>query len=123
LSIADLERMLNQQRRGVQKLEKKRAILQRKIDLLDREITSLGGNGSGLREVRGRGRNSVSLVSALETALKGKAPQGVGEIVDAVRAGGYHSKSDNFRGIVNQTLIREKKRFAKAGRGMYELKA
>lgn len=125
LSIAELERMLNERRRGVQKLEKKRATLQRKIDLLDREIASLGGDGavSGSRAGGARGRNNVSLVSALETVLKEKSPQGVGEIVDAVRAGGYHSKSDNFRGIVNQTLIREKRRFTKAGRGLYELKA
>jgi hypothetical protein len=45
----------------------------------------------------------------------------VGEIVDAVLAGGYHSKSANFRGIVNQTLIKDK-RFVSSGRGVYQLK-
>ena len=43
-------------------------------------------------------------------------PMGVGDIVDAVQKGGYKSNSANFRGIVNQTLIKEKQ-FTQAGRG------
>ena len=35
----------------------------------------------------------------------------VGDITDAVLATGYRSNSDNFRAIVNQTLIKERKRF------------
>ena len=51
----------------------------------------------------------------------GKAMR-VGEIVDAVTSTGYRSNSANFRGIVNQTLIKERKRFGQADRGLYELK-
>ena len=47
----------------------------------------------------------------------------VGDIADAVLATGYRSNSVNFRAIINQTLIKERKRFASAGeRGMYQLK-
>ena len=46
----------------------------------------------------------------------------VGDIMDKVLATGYKSKSANFRGIVNQTLIKDK-RFAQVERGVYELKA
>ena len=53
---------------------------------------------------------------------KGKAMR-VGEIVEAVQAGGYRSNSANFRGIVNQTLIKERKRFAAADRGLYQLRS
>jgi hypothetical protein len=45
----------------------------------------------------------------------------VGDIVDKVLATDYRSHSANFRGIVNQTLIKDK-RFTSAGRGMYQLR-
>ena len=50
----------------------------------------------------------MSLVEAIETALRGGKPMRVGDIVDAVQGAGYRSNSDNFRGIVNQTLIKER---------------
>jgi hypothetical protein len=64
----------------------------------------------------------MSLVAALESVMKKGDPMGVGDIVDAVQSSGYRSRSANFRGIVNQTLIKEKKRFSSPGRGMYQLK-
>ena len=42
-------------------------------------------------------------------------------IVDKVLATGYRSHSANFRGIVNQTLIKDE-RFVSMGQGMYRLK-
>jgi hypothetical protein len=39
-----------------------------------------------------------------------------------VQKSGYRSNSANFRSIVNQTLIKERKRFGQAGRGIYQLK-
>ncbi len=45
----------------------------------------------------------------------------VGDILEAVTAGGYRSTSANFRGIVNQTLIKDE-RFHSAGRGSYTMK-
>ena len=70
----------------------------------------------------GRVRNERSLVECLESVLKdsGKAMQ-VGDITDKVKACGYRTKSANFRGIVNQTLIKDK-RFVSSSRGMYQLK-
>ena len=47
--------------------------------------------------------------------------KGVARIAEAVQRGGYRSNSANFRAIVNQTLIKDK-RFGSAGRGMYQLK-
>ena len=49
-------------------------------------------------------------------------PMRVGEILEAVSATGYRSNSANFRGIINQTLIKERKRFNQAERGTYALK-
>jgi hypothetical protein len=114
LSISQLERMLNVQRSAVNKLMKKRGVIQRKLDLIDRDIAKLGGGGVS-------GRNEISLPAAMEAALKKHGTMKVGDIVDAVIAAGYHSKSANFRGIVNQTLIKDK-RFVSSGRGVYQLK-
>ncbi len=65
----------------------------------------------------------MSLPDALDHVLRaGGKPMKVGDITDAVLATGYRSNSDNFRAIVNQTLIKERKRFAPSGeRGTYQL--
>jgi hypothetical protein len=122
LSISELERMLAERRSAVGKLNKQRADLQKKLDTIDREIAKLGGSVISRRFGGGRARNAMSLVEAMASALNSKEAMRVGDIVDAVQANGYHSSSANFRGIVNQTLIKEKKRFASAGRGLYLLK-
>jgi len=125
-NIAQLERILQDRKTEVTRLERLRSELQRKLDGVDRQIAKLAGGLRGLRGRRGgggtRARNEMSLVEAIETALRGGKPMRVGDIVDAVQGAGYRSNSDNFRGIVNQTLIKERKRFAQAGRGVYQLK-
>ena len=124
-NIAQLERILTDRKTELTKLERHRAALQRRLEGLDRRIIKLGG----IRGMRGRigggirARNPQSLVETLEQVMRGHGkPMRVGEILDAVTATGYRSNSANFRGIINQTLIKERKRFAQAGRGTYELK-
>ena len=71
----------------------------------------------------GRTRNAKSLIQTLEEVLGGSSsPMKVGDILDAVLKSGYKTGSDNFRGIVNQTLIKERDRFKSAGRGLYAAK-
>ncbi len=41
--------------------------------------------------------------------------------MDGVLASGYRSISENFRGIINQALIKDK-RFGAVERGLYEIK-
>jgi len=127
-NIAQLERILDERRSEVSRLERQRAELQRKLDGLDRQIVKLNG---GLRGMRGRiaaggggrARNARSLIETLEEVMRANGkPMKVGEIVEAVTGTGYRSNSANFRGIVNQTLIKERKRFGQADRGLYELK-
>ena len=123
-NIAQLERALQERRSEITRLERQRAELQRKLDGLDRQIEKLGGSIGG-RRGGGRGsraRNAQSLVEVIESAMRDSGkPMRVGEIVDAVQAGGYRSNSANFRGIVNQTLIKERKRFQQVDRGVYGL--
>jgi hypothetical protein len=143
LSISQLETILAERQARLKELMDERDKAQTHLSSINAEIAVLSGTRSGTGRRRGRPpgsgkrrpavngaargrkrpRNESSLVQTLEKVL-GEAgkPLGVGEIVDAVLASGYKSSSPTFRAIVNQTLIKEKKRFASAGRGVYQLK-
>jgi hypothetical protein len=122
-NIAQLERILHGRRSELNKLERQRSELERKLGGLERQIVKLQGSLRGRRGGGMRARNEQSLVQVIESVMRvnGK-PMRVGEIVEAVQAGGYRSNSANFRGIVNQTLIKERKRFSAPERGLYQLK-
>ncbi|CAN5468013.1 hypothetical protein BH09PLA1_BH09PLA1_30160 [soil metagenome] len=110
---------MNTRRTQLNQLVKDRSRAQQKLDAIERQIARLAGrNMSG----GGRVRNPVSLVQSMESILKSAGkPMAVGDIEAAVLKGGYKTNSAKFRGIVNQTLIKEKQ-FSSAGRGMYQLK-
>jgi hypothetical protein len=129
LTIAELQRVLNQKQSELNKLHRQRENLQRKMDLIDRQIERVGGDGGGpgMRAGGGGGRrprNEHSLLDTIEAVLRGGGgkPMKVQEILDGVLASGYRSGSANFRGIINQTLIKDK-RFGQVQRGVYELKS
>jgi hypothetical protein len=112
----------------VAKFEKQRARLARRLETLDNKIIGLGGsahNGAtrGIRVGRGgRAQNAVSLPETLVRVLtKQGGPMAVKDIVAAVIATGYRTTSDNFRAIVNQALIKDK-RFAQTSHGNYAMK-
>jgi hypothetical protein len=121
LSIDVLERMLGARRRQLRKLSRRRERIARRLAVLDRQIEALAGAGT-FSAGSGRVRNDQSLVQMIEGVLgKTRKAMNVGEIAAAVQRKGYRSSSANFRGIVNQTLIKEKQ-FSQASRGMYQLK-
>ena len=124
LTISALKRMLNQRRQEMSKLLKKRVELQKDLASVDRQIQRLDGDGTVRRGGGGsRARNDKSLAEVLaDVLMKSGEAMGVGDIVSAVEATGYRSSSANFRGIVNQTLIKERKRFTSPSRGMYQMK-
>ena len=121
LTISDLEQLLNRSRSKISKLEKKRAKVSRKLDAIDAQIASLGGSVGAGSAVRAR--NEQSLSEVIHQVLQGKSGgMKVADIAAASLRAGYMSKSDNFRIIVNQALLKDK-RFAKTGeRGVYALK-
>src|SRR4051812_19306398 len=108
MSVFDLQRMIQDRRRELRRLERLRARYQRKLYVLDRRIAAIGGNGRG----RGgrRSRNDMSLPDAIANVLsRSLSPVGIGDIVEKVQAAGYRSGSANFRGIVNQALIKDRR--------------
>ncbi len=133
LTIADLERMLEERRSSVVELQKKRDALQEKVDELDEQIAAAGGSVRATkasapatkarrgRTAGGRVRNEASLGDSIAAVMAGKGPMTVGDIMDGVVASGYRSGSANFRGIVNQTLIKDQ-RFQSSSRGSYVMK-
>ena len=124
LSISQLQELLGARRSEIQRLERERRKVERRLEQLDGRIRQLGGNGARGRTGGGgsRVRNEQTLMTMIEGVLgKSGKPMKVGEIAEAVRRGGYRTKSANFRGIVNQTLIKDK-RFTSAGRGLYQMK-
>jgi hypothetical protein len=119
LSLAAIQSILDSRRDELNKLKKQRKEVQRKLDGLDRQIGRIEGGGRG---GSGRARNAMSLNETLERVLRAHGkPMKVGDIVNAVEAEGYRSTSDNFRGIVNQTLIKDA-RFTAPARGTYQMK-
>lgn len=120
LSIGELERLLRRRQREVDSLTRKRAKVEKKLRALDERIRLASGSVASSGGVRPR--NELTLVEAIEGAFKGTTrPLTVGEIMERVLAAGYQSTSSNFRGIINQTLIKERQ-FQSAGRGVYGLK-
>jgi hypothetical protein len=116
-----LERMIHARRLEVRRLERLRAMYQRKVDSVDRRIAALSGNGGGRAGGRRR-RNETNLSDAIAAVLsRAPSPLGVGDIVERVRAAGYRSSSANFRGMVNIALVKDR-RFVREGRGVYRLR-
>lgn len=125
-TIMQLEAMLNSRRSQLDGLGRERARILKQLASVDERIRKLGGNikgGTLSLTAGGRARNAKSLVGTMMDVLaKAGGPLSVGDIVDAVKATGYQSNSANFRAIINQTLIKERKRFTNTGRAMYALK-
>jgi hypothetical protein len=118
-SIAELKALISERRRRMIDLKREHTQLSRKLAQIDHEMDMLGGAG-GRRGIRPR--NEKNLVDVMEDVMKGNGkPMRVGDITDGVYDAGYRSSSANFRGIVNQTLIKDK-RFIAAERGLYQLR-
>ena len=126
--------MLSDRQAQIGAFEKEKAGFFKQIKGLDRQIKKLGGVSGwrGGRKAklgvvvvktgrRRRAKNAMSLSAMIEGILSGSAPQSVSDIAAAAKAAGYKSKSSQFRNIVNQVLIKDK-RFTSTGRGMYQLR-
>lgn len=126
-NIVELQRILTDRKKQLDKLMKRRDKAQSRLDAIDAEIQKVSG-GVGLPDGRGggaggtRARNDRPLPDFIEEVLaKNGKPMKVGEIVDAVQAAGYRSNSKSFKNIVNQQLIKERDRFKQVDRGVYGL--
>ncbi len=131
LSVAELERALAQRKREVKLLQAKRQKMSAALAKLDARIARLEGSvavpsavgrlaQSGGR--RPRAKNARTLADVLAGVLQADKAMTIAEIVDGAKKAGYKSNAANFRLIVNQTLLKDK-RFKKTGFGLYKLVA
>lgn len=127
--FAELERREGQ----LEELSEHREQLAAELEAVDQEIAALSGStpatprriGVGKRRPgRPRGgkrpHNEMTLPEAMAKGMGSKA-MGVSDIADAVLASGYKTNAANFRVMVNQTLLKDK-RFKKVERGIYRVK-
>lgn len=122
LSVAELQALVAKKKKKLALLAKERKQLVGKLAKLDAQIAAVSGaKGALALTPTARARNTKSLPDLLIEVLGGNKPMKVGEILDAVLEKGYQSASSNFRSLVNQTLIKDK-RFTAVARGTYTLK-
>ena len=120
MSIGELQAELQRRERGIRKLERKRERLLGELSQIDIELAAVGAlSASG--GVRRRPRNDMNLVESLAQVLDGRT-MSVTDVTAGVQKAGYLTTAANFRTIVNQALIREKKVFKKISRGQYTAK-
>jgi len=119
LSVTDLQMELRRRQRGVARLERRREKLMSELAQINTDIAGLGGSSAGVT-ASGRARNTMTLPDALARVLSG-IEMSVTEASEAVRAAGYQSGAANFRTMVNQALLKDK-RFTKVSRGRYTAK-
>ena len=117
MSTAELQAELQRRERNIRKLERRREKLMGDLQEIEKQLASEGALSSS-GGIRRRPRNEMNLVDSLAKVLKGKE-MSVTEVTQAVQQAGYMTTAANFRTIVNQALIREKKRFKKVSRGRY----
>lgn len=115
LSLAELHAELRRRQKGVSKLERRRDKLMAELADVNSQIADLGGALG--TTASGRARNSATLPDALHKVLMG-VTMSVTDAAEAVKAAGYQSTAANFRTMVNQALLKDK-RFKKVSRGQY----
>ena len=128
---------------GAEALKSRLAQLRAEVEVIERALATVSGNGSPARRGPGRPRKAQvasitptrsssaskgsgkgrrakgqDLASMMERAMTGKKPMGVADIASAVQKSGYKSSSPAFKKIVAMRLL-DKKRFRRVGRGMY----
>lgn len=142
ISTVDLRKELDRRQNQMGALMARREKLAGELAVIDAELDAFGGTvtkrgpgrppGRATKRSAKRGRkprkanrgavtrseNSMTLTEALKKVLKNKT-MGVTEVSNAVQKSGYKTNAENFRTIVNQTLIKNPKMFKKISRGQY----
>ena len=120
VSFEELQAEMARRSKAVGRLERRRNKLLSEITGIDSELAGFGAlSASG--GIRRRPRNDMNLVDTLSKVLSNKT-MSVTDAAQAARDSGYMTTAANFRTIVNQALIREKKVFKKISRGQYTAK-
>ena len=121
VSTSALEAELARRESMIDEIQSERDEVATRLAELDARLATYGiRRGQGGRSGGGgkRPRNDMNLADSLAAVLKGQKLS-VTQLAEAVQSAGYKTTSPNFRTIVNQTLIKDPKRFKKVSRGIY----
>ena len=127
MSIADLRQEIERRQKLLPKLIAQRDALNREIAALQGVETAKVGKpvkpkGPDKPGRRRQAKNTIGLADALALFMKGKKKVTVGEAMEGVMAAGYRSNARDFRSVVNNMLLKDK-RFRNVARGEFALKA
>lgn len=136
MSLAELEKMLKEQKNRLESLKKKQSSLQKDLDSVNQEIATLEGkgargrgrppgsaSGSTKKVRRRRAKNAKPLKSHVIEALNGnKKGLTLQQVSDKVQESGYKSKSKSFKNVLYQCLYHNKEFVHDAEAGTYKLK-
>ncbi len=126
--LSQLEAEIKRRERRLETLHRQRRRLLEQLETLEVEIAdqaaatvTVATSSPSHGRDRKRPKNTVILVDALRRVLNNRTLS-VSEAAGAVRRAGYRTSSENFRTIVNQTLIGNRKTFRKVSRGKYTVR-
>ena len=122
MSIADLRQEIRRRQKLLPRLKAQRDALSREITELQSLAAPETRKAARKTRRRHRAKNKVGLADALAAFVKGKKKVAIGEAMEGVLAAGYKSNARDFRNVVNNMLLTDK-RFKKIGRGEFALKA
>jgi hypothetical protein len=129
LSVAQLEKLLNQSKDRLGKLLKKRKQLASQLAKVDKQIERLTGhaaNGEAPKRGGKRGKrpkNAKNLPATIREVLsRTKSGYSLSALADKVKASGYKSHAANFKNVIYQTLYKEKDFVRDETSGTYKLK-
>jgi len=125
LSIADLERILDERRDQVQTLLRKQEKLQKDIAKLDAEIQDAMNPNAPIGRAKRRGprvKNETSLRTVVEGILaKSKKGLSLSDLANKVTETGYKSNSRNFKNVVYQCVYNSENIVQDEATGSYRL--
>ena len=129
LSVADLERMLNNRRAQLDGMAKKRERLQKELAGVDQLISRLEGtktktvSAAKPKKTVKRRRNKTSLRSVVNVILgKNKKGLKLAELHEHVMDTGFKSNSKNFRNVLYQCVYNADEVVHDQKSGLYRLK-
>lgn len=123
LSIAELKQEIERRQKLLPKLIAQRDALNREIEALQdmKAENSAAAVLEPAKRPRHRGQNKASLADLLAQVMQDTKKVTVAEAMQGVLDVGYKTKSKNFRSVVNNMLLTDK-RFKKVGRGEFVLR-
>ena len=105
MSVAELEKILDDRKVKALELVKRREELQKQLDDIDREIVDVMGDNRVIRRRRRRLKNEMSLrAHVLELLGKSKKGYSMADMMTKIVENGYKSTSRNFRNVLYQCL-------------------